>query len=272
MAPPAAAAGRDRRRIAFSASGAPQAQAALEALQRRYGRLPAAEAAVLVVLGGDGWMLRSLHAGLEGGREGGAAGAIPVYGMNCGSVGFLMNAYREDGLVGRLQRCVEARIRPLRVRLHLLDGSSADVLAVNEVSLLRSSHQAARIRIRIDARTRLEELICDGVLLATPAGSTAYNLSVQGPILPLHAPLLALTPISAFRPRRWRGALLPEQAQVRLDVLEARERPVQAAADYREFAGVASVEASCARDKELRLLFDSEHPWEERILREQFQF
>ena len=255
--------------MAFPASAAPEAQAALRALHKRYGNLPAEEADVLVVLGGDGWMLRSLHASMERDL---AARDTPVYGMNCGSVGFLMNAYQEDGLVQRLEQAEEARIRPLRARLHLLDGGSADVLAVNEVSLLRSSHQAAKLRIRIDGKARLEELVCDGLLLATPAGSTAYNLSVQGPILPMHAPLMALTPISAFRPRRWRGALLPEQAQVNLDVLDARQRPVQAAADYREFAGVEAVEIGCARDKELRLLFDSEHSWEERILREQFQF
>ena len=185
---------RDYTRIAFSASDTPEALKVLEALQKRYGNLPVEEAHVLVVLGGDGWMLRSLHKNMEGG--------IPVYGMNCGSVGFLMNEYREGGLVERLEQSVEARIHPLRMELRDRDGQQHAALAINEVSLLRSSHQAAKIRITIDDKTRLEELVCDGVLLSTPAGSTAYNLSVQGPILPLDASLLALTPISAFRPRR----------------------------------------------------------------------
>ena len=254
----------DYQRIAFSASGTREAADALEVLQKRYGNLPVEEAHVLVVLGGDGWMLRSLHENING--------EIPVYGMNCGSVGFLMNTYQEDGLIERLQRSVEARIHPLHVELHTFSGERLAALAINEVSLLRSSHQAAKIRIHIDSKTRLEELVCDGVLLSTPAGSTAYNLSVQGPILPLNASLLALTPISAFRPRRWRGALLPENARVGFDVLDARERPVQAAADHREFPGVERVEIHSAESPGLLLLFDPDHSLEERILREQFQF
>ena len=255
---------RDYRRIAFTASDTAEAQEALAALAARYGNLPIKEADVLVVLGGDGWMLRSLHSNM--------GSTLPVYGMNCGSVGFLMNAYQEDGLVERLQSAVEARIHPLRTELFLSDGSAHSALAINEVSLLRSSHQAAKVGIRIDDKTRLQELICDGVLLSTPAGSTAYNLSVQGPILPIDASLLALTPISAFRPRRWRGALLPKSVRVGFDVLEAEQRPVQAAADHQEFFGVARVEISSAEDLGLLLLFDPDHSLEERILREQFQF
>ena len=262
----------DWSRIAFAASDAPAARSALLALEKRHGRHDLQDADVLVVLGGDGRMLRSLHDILARLRQDPNARNIPVYGMNCGSVGFLMNAYRENDLLQRLEKSVEARIHPLGVELHLADGSRADALAINEVSLLRSSHQAAKIRIRIDAKTRLEELICDGVLLSTPAGSTAYNLSVQGPILPMDAPLLALTPISAFRPRRWRGALLPKRVRVCIDVLEARQRPVQAAADYQEFFHIERIEAGSIEGDGLRLLFDSEHSWEERILREQFQF
>ena len=255
---------RDYKRIAFSASDTPEALEVLNALQKRYGNLPVEEAHVLVVLGGDGWMLRSLHKNMEGG--------IPVYGMNCGSVGFLMNEYREDGLVERLEQSVEASIHPLRMELRDRDGQQHAALAINEVSLLRSSHQAAKIRITIDDKTRLEELVCDGVLLSTPAGSTAYNLSVQGPILPLDASLLALTPISAFRPRRWRGALLPKGVRVGFDILEAGSRPVQVAADYREFSDVERIEIRSAESPELLLLFDPDHSLEERILREQFQF
>ena len=266
------AAGQNHARIAFSASDAPEARTALQALEKRHGHRPVQDADVLVVLGGDGWMLRSMHDILSRARQDANAHNIPVYGMNCGSVGFLMNAYREIGLRERLEKSVEARIHPLSVELHLADGARARALAINEVSLLRSSHQAAKLRIRIDDKTRLEELICDGVLLSTPAGSTAYNLSVQGPILPIDAPLLALTPISAFRPRRWRGALLPKRVRVCLDVLEAKQRPVQAAADYQEFFHVEGIEVSSVEGKGLRLLFDSEHSWEERILREQFQF
>lgn len=264
MKPERASYGRDYRRIAFAASDTSEARAALKALERRYGCLPVEEADVLVVLGGDGWMLRSLHANMESG--------IPVYGMNCGSVGFLMNSYQETELVERLENAVEAHIHPLRMMLQSSDGGKALALAINEVSLWRSSHQAAKIRIRIDSKTRLDELICDGVLLSTPAGSTAYNLSVQGPILPIDSPLLALTPISAFRPRRWRGALLSDRVQVFLDVLEAERRPVQVAADFQEFKDVQGVEIRSVAGEGLSLLFDSEHSWEERILREQFQF
>ncbi len=255
---------RDYQRIAFSASDTPEALEALGVLQKRYGSLSVEEADVLVVLGGDGWMLSSLHKNIQG--------EIPVYGMNCGSVGFLMNEYREDGLVERLEQAVETRIHPLRMELRTSDGKQHTALAINEVSLLRSSYQAAKIRINMDGKTRLEELICDGVLLATPAGSTAYNLSVQGPILPLDASLLALTPISAFRPRRWRGALLPKEVRVVFDVLEADARPVQAAADHQEFFNVESIEIRSAESPDLLLLFDPDHSLEERILREQFQF
>ena len=195
---------------------------------------------------------------------------IPVYGMNRGSVGFLMNDFAEDILVERLEAAQETIIHPLRMKAVDQEGQCSEVLAINEVSMLRSTRQAAKIAISVDGATRLEELICDGVLVATPAGSTAYNLSAHGPILPIEAELLAVTPISAFRPRRWRGALLPMRAKVRFDVLEPRKRPVNAVADSTEIQSVDWVEAEVAKDVSLRLLFDPGHTLDERILREQF--
>ena len=251
--------------LAFlAAANKPEAQAALAKLQKRYGAHNPKEADILIVLGGDGWMLRSLHANMS--RD------IPLYGMNRGGIGFLMNAYQENDLLERLARAVETRIHPLEATLALADGTTHTARAINEVSLLRSSQQAAKIRVEIDGKTRLDALIGDGILLATPAGSTAYNLSVHGPILPMDAPLLALTPISAFRPRRWHGALLPQSARVRLEALNPDARPIQASADHQEFSHVTAVEIRADLDKNLRLLFDPEHSWEERILREQFQF
>ncbi|MDB5375512.1 MAG: kinase, partial [Belnapia sp.] len=213
-------------------------------------------------LGGDGCMLETQHRLL--GRN------IPIYGMNCGSVGFLMNDYREDGLLERLAEAQAAMLHPLRMRAVSADGAVQEALAINEVSLLRETRQAAKIRILIDGKERLSELICDGVLVATPAGSTAYNLSAHGPIVPLGANLLPLTPISAFRPRRWRGALLPGDAQVVFEILEAAKRPVAAVADYTEVRDVRRVEVREDRSICLTLLFDPDHGLSERIIAEQF--
>ncbi len=248
--------------IAFVASDAPEAQAALEALTARYGQADAARAEVIVALGGDGLMLQTLHRYLD--RE------LPIYGMNRGTVGFLMNAYSEDDLLERLDNAEDATLHPLRMIASSAEGSVREALAINEVSLLRQTRLAARIRISIDGRVRLEELICDGVLVATPAGSTAYNLSAYGPIVPLGAAILALTPISAFRPRRWRGALLPSAAHLRFEILDAAQRPVSAVADMSEVRDVVEVRVEEAGEVSLHLLFDPEHNLEERILREQF--
>lgn len=251
-----------RRHIAFVASDAEEAVEARRRLEARYDHVAPEDADVIVALGGDGLMLESLHAYMDR--------SIPIYGMNRGTVGFLMNEYSEEDLRTRLDRAEEVQIHPLRMRTQTTDDRTRDALALNEVSLLRESRQAAKIRIRIDGVTRLEELICDGVLIATPAGSTAYNLSAHGPIIPIGAPLLALTPISAFRPRRWRGALLPQKAKVTFDILEADKRPASATADYTEVRGVRSVSVHEERNLTSYLLFDPEHNLEERILKEQF--
>jgi NAD+ kinase len=209
-------------------------------------------------------MLQTLHLFMDA--------QIPVYGMNRGSVGFLMNEYREDELPERLMRAKLNMIYPLRMRAIMADGGPGEALAINEVSLFRLTHQAARLRISVDGDVRLDELVCDGILVATPAGSTAYNLSVHGPILPINAALLALTPISAFRPRRWRGAILRSTAKVTVDVLEAEKRPMSAVADHREFRNVLSVDISEERGIGLRLLFDPGHELDERIQAEQFRY
>lgn len=251
------------RNIAFVASDAPIAQRAADDLRVRYGKVDPENADVIVALGGDGFMLETLHAVMH--RD------IPVYGMNRGSVGFLMNEYRTKSLQDRLENSVESRIHPLRMIAADKLGHQIEALAINEVSLLRETRQAAKIAILVDGSVRMPELICDGVLVATPAGSTAYNLSAHGPILPIDAELLAVTPISAFRPRRWRGALLPMQAVIRFEVHEPLKRPVSAVADATEVRDVDWVEARVARDVSLRLLFDPGHSLDERILREQFQ-
>ncbi len=240
-----------------------EAKAAAARLAGRYETVPPEQAEIVVALGGDGLMLETLHGFLERGT--------PIYGMNCGSVGFLMNAYREAGLPGRLARAEAVSLHPLRMQADTLAGARVEALAINEVSLLREERQAAKLRVSIDGVVRLEELVCDGALLATPAGSTAYNLSAHGPIVPIGAPLLALTPISAFRPRRWPGALLPHKAVVAFEVLEADKRPVSATADYTEVREVARVEVREDRSVSLSLLFDPGHNLEERILMEQFQ-
>jgi NAD+ kinase len=249
-------------RIAVCASDRPEALAARERLIARYGSVPEAEAEVIVALGGDGFMLETLHANL--GRR------TPVYGMNRGSVGFLMNDYEEDGLLDRVAGAGRAVIHPLQMDAWTQDGEAHSGLAINEVSLLRQTRQSAKLRISIDGKVRLEELTCDGCMVATPAGSTAYNLSAHGPIIPLGARMLALTPISAFRPRRWRGAMLSHRAKVEFEVLEADKRPVSAVADGLEIRQVARVAVKERRDVALTMLFDAGRSFEERVLAEQF--
>lgn len=249
-------------RLAFVVSGAPGTQESLERLRRRYGNVEPEDADVIVAIGGDGFMIESLHRFLPI--------HAPIYGMHGGTVGFLMNTYGEDGLVGRVQAAELSVLHPLRMLATSADGATVNALAINEVSLLRQTRQAAKIRITIDATVRVEELICDGVLVATPAGSSAYNFSAYGPVIPIGAPILALTPISAFRPRRWRGALLDSKARVRFETIEHWKRPVSAVADHTEVRNVVSVDVREDPSVELRILFDSDHNLEERILREQF--
>ena len=250
------------KRIAFVASSAPDAQAALGRLGQRYGGVEADGADVIVALGGDGFMLETLHRFME--RD------APIYGMNRGTVGFLMNAFAEDGLLERLAAAQPTPLHPLRMVARDRAGATHEARAINEVALLRETRFAAKIRVSINGKVRTPELVCDGVLVATPAGSTAYNLSVHGPILPLGSDVLALTPISAFRPRRWRGALLPSTATARFEILEADKRPVSAVADYVEVRDVVDVEVRVDRERRLTLLFDPDHNLEERILNEQF--
>jgi NAD+ kinase len=248
--------------LAFVAADTEVAQAALKRLHGRYPHVPPEEADLIVALGGDGFMLETLHRYLD--RQ------VPIYGMNRGTVGFLMNAFREHGLMERVNKAQPVVLHPLRMIAKLSNGETCEALAINEVSLLRETRQAAKIRIRIDGKERLDEMICDGVLVSTPAGSTAYNLSAHGPIVPLGAGILALTPISAFRPRRWRGALLPHTATVTFEILEAGKRPVSAVADYTEARDVVEVDVREDRSLDLTLLFDPEHNLEERIITEQF--
>ncbi|HEX7007668.1 MAG TPA: NAD kinase [Alphaproteobacteria bacterium] len=249
-------------KIAFAASTHPAAAEAKARLEARYPHVPEDEAEIIVALGGDGLMLETLHRSICRG--------VAVYGMNRGSVGFLMNEYREDNLFERLAAAVRVSLHPLRMEALTNDGKTHEALAINEVSLLRQTRQTAKIRISIDGVVRMPELACDGVLVATPAGSTAYNLSAHGPIIPVGAGLLALTPISAFRPRRWRGALLPHTATVVFDVLEADKRSVSAVADFTEIRDVTRVTVREDDSVTLTLLFDPEHNLEERIIVEQF--
>lgn len=252
-----------RPAIGFLANETDVAQEALRRLVALYGETPTRKARVIVALGGDGFMLQTLHQ-----TEG---TGIPVYGMNCGTIGFLMNEYEEAGLLGRLAAAEETVINPLAMTATAVDGSVHKALAINEVSLLRAGPQAAKLKISIDGKVRMDELVCDGALVATPAGSTAYNYSAHGPILPIGADVLALTAMAAFRPRRWRGALLPTSAVVRFDVLEAKKRPVMVDADSRNSVReVASVEVRSEPSVRHRLLFDPGHGLEERLTREQF--
>lgn len=251
-------------RIAFAAAPTKLAAESRERLVGKHGDCSFTDAAVIVCLGGDGFMLETLH------RLLGRSAQTPVFGMNCGSVGFLMNSFAEDDLPERLGRAQAAVLHPLRMHAVTQTGSVEEALALNEVSLLRQLRQAAKIRITVDGRVRLRELVCDGVLVSTPAGSTAYNLSAHGPIVPLSANLLPLTPISAFRPRRWRGALLPSTVDVLFEVLEAEKRPVSAVADFTEVRDVASVALSEDRTVVTTILFDPEQGLSERIIAEQF--
>jgi NAD+ kinase len=251
-------------RIAFVASPSPEAAEALVRLAKRYGNLAPETANVIVALGGDGLMLQTLHKFMNTGK--------PIYGMHRGTVGFLMNEFQEAGLKERLAAAQTAVIHPLAMRARDTTGRVHEAFAINEVSVFRQSYQAARLRILIDGQVRLAELMADGALVATPAGSTAYNLSAQGPIIPINAPLLALTPISPFRPRRWHGALLPNTAHVTIEVIDAGKRPVAAVADHDEVRDVAAVDIRMDHSISMHMLFDPGHSLDERILREQFGY
>lgn len=252
------------QRVAFVASDAEDAQTALTKLSAIYGNIDPEDADVIVALGGDGFMLQTQHAYLNSQK--------PIYGMNKGTIGFLMNEYRTDNLRQRLESALKSKIRPLRMSATDETGSIHNAMAINEVSLLRQSYQAASLTISIDGKERLDDLVCDGVMVATPAGSTAYNLSAHGPILPLGAPLLALTPVSPFRPRRWRGALIPNTSEVVIRINDPKKRPVNAVADHTEIKSVTEVRISLDMDKFGLILFDADHSWDERILTEQFQY
>ena len=250
--------------IGFVASPSPEGSVAAAELMARYAHVEPEDADVVVALGGDGLMLRTLHRFLGSSK--------PIYGMNRGTVGFLMNEFRSDDLIERLEAAQRSVAHPLLMHTVNTKGDTHDAYAINEVHMLRQTHQTAKLRVEIDGHVRLTELIADGLLVATPAGSTAYNLSVDGPILPLNAPLLALTPISAFRPRRWRGALIPDHATITITVIDAEHRPVSAVADHEEVRHVCRVSASMDHDIDLVMLHDPGHSLDERILREQFGY
>lgn len=252
-------------RRALVASSTPPALAAEKQLRDSYDWVPVGDADVIIALGGDGFMLQTLHTML--GRRG---DPVPVFGMNLGTVGFLMNEWRHAGLESRLERTRPFKVTPLQMTARTMNGESYVLQAINEVSLLRETRQTAKLEVTLNDRVVIPELACDGILAATPAGSTAYNLSANGPILPLGSSLIALTPISAFRPRRWRGAILPERARIGLKVLEPAKRPVSAVADQREVRDVAQVDIAIDRTHELTLLFDPEHALDDRITMEQF--
>jgi NAD+ kinase len=252
------------RRLAFVAAEVPQARRALSSLVKAYGQANPEEADVIVALGGDGLMLQTLHRFMSSGKA--------IYGMNRGSVGFLMNDYHEKDLSERIHAAELTTVRPLKMTAIDEAGQEHKAMAFNEVSLLRQTHQSAALKISIDGHVRLEELKCDGIILATPAGSTAYNLSAHGPILPINSPLLALTPISPFRPRRWRGAIIPHQARVTIESVEGEKRPVAAVADQFEVRNIQKVEIAEDRKRSARLLFDPGHSLAERVLAEQFRF
>jgi len=249
-------------KIAFVASAHEEAEVARRELAARYGDTAPGEADVIVALGGDGHMLQTLHASHGSGK--------PIYGMNRGSVGFLLNEYGTEDLRERIAGAERVVIHPLVMDATRVDGGKQSARAFNEVSLFRQSYQAAKLRIAVDGKVRLEELVADGILIATPVGSTAYNLSAHGPILPLNAPLLALTPLSPFRPRRWRGALLPDRATIHVEILEAGKRPVGAVADHFEVRSVATVAIRMDLETSIEMLFDPGHSLDERILAEQF--
>lgn len=248
-------------RLAFVASPAPMAQEALVLCTAEYGNVPPSEADVIVPLGGDGFMLESMHRYMDLG--------IPLFGMHRGTIGFLMNTFAVDGLRGRLANAEAQTLHPLQMQAELADGDFTPAIAFNEVSLLRQERQAAKLRLIINGRVRMEQLICDGVIISTAAGSTAYNLSAHGPIIPIGSSLLALTPISPFRPRRWRGALLPSSVRVRIEIIERAKRPVSATADHIEVRDIVAVEIEEATST-VNMLFDAGHNLQERILAEQF--
>lgn len=254
---------RKFEKIAFVSSEVPEALLALERLKQRYGSAPAHDADAIVALGGDGLMLQTLHTYMND--------RIPIYGMNRGSVGFLMNEYAEDDLIERLGTAVTSIVHPLSMVAFDIDGKAQKAIAINEVSLFRQSYQAAKLQISIDEKNRLSELTCDGILVATPVGSTAYNLSAHGPILPIDSSLLALTPISPFRPRRWRGALLPNHAKISVTILEPEKRPSSAVADHFEVRNVSRVLIEQARHIDLLMMFDPGHGLDERVIAEQFR-
>ena len=252
------------KKLGFVNSGTPEAIEAARRLEARYDHVEPDEADIVIALGGDGLMLQSLHRFMD--RD------VPIYGMNLGSIGFLMNEFDEEGLRERLDGAEQSCIHPLHMRATDIEGRVHEALAINEVSLLRQTHQTAKLTISIDGRRRMSELICDGVLVATPAGSTAYNLSAHGPILPINAPLLALTPLSPFRPRRWRGALLPQHAVVMIEIQSPQRRPVSATADTKEIRHAAKVEIRQDTSHRALMLFDQGHSLDERILNEQFLY
>jgi NAD+ kinase len=249
-------------KVAFLASSTDQAAAAKMALESRYGRIDENDADIIVALGGDGMMLETLRKHIEK--------PVQVFGMNRGTVGFLMNEYDEVGLVERLSAATPVTLHPLRMRVETISGTIEEALAINEVSLLRQTAQTAKLRITIDDTVRMEELLCDGIIVSTPAGSTAYNLSAHGPIIPLGAEILAMTPLSAFRPRRWRGALLDNKAKITFEALDIEKRPVSATADATEVRDIQSVTVTEDREISLQLLYDPDHNLEERVLKEQF--
>ena len=249
-------------RLTFVASSRREAQEARDKLAARYGDAGLEQAQVIVALGGDGFMLESVHELMHAGK--------PIYGMNRGSVGFLMNEFADDDLLGRINSAEQAEIHPLRMQTVDVDGKTHEAIAFNEVSLLRTTRQAAKLRISVDGKVRLQELICDGALISTPMGSTAYNLSAHGPIIPMDSKILALTPISAFRPRRWRGALLAHNSRIRLEVLEGAKRPVSAVADNFEAPNVLEVYVAEDREVKVCMLFDAGRSLGERVLAEQF--
>jgi len=252
-----------RPKLHFAAARTPEAKAAKSALIKRYGSVGAQQADVIVALGGDGLMLETLHTHLDRKK--------PIFGMNRGSVGFLMNEYRdEDDLIERLSKAATVKVSPLLMKAKTRHGRTRSALAINEVSLLRQTRQTAHVRVHVDGIERLNDLACDGILVSTPAGSTAYNLSAHGPIVPLGAGVLALTPICAFRPRRWRGALVPHDAEIEFTILDPEKRPVSATADFTEVRDVVSVSVAEDRNRACHMLFDPEHNLEARILKEQF--
>ena len=254
----------NQTKIAILASETDSAQQALAQMVKKYETVSASKADIIVALGGDGFMLQTMRQSLETDQT--------IFGMNHGSIGFMMNDFDQNNLLERLNDAEETQIRPLKLVAHNKDGEIKKAIAFNEVSLLRETHQAARLEINIDGKIRLAELVCDGLIVATPTGSTAYNLSAHGPILPIGSPLLALTPISAFRPRRWRGAILPHDAIVEITMLESRKRPVSAVADHIEFRDVKKVQIAEDKTRVVRLLFDPGHSLAERVLNEQFQY